>query len=56
MNNKEKEKEYSSQKWLYYQDVKVLNKKVKLTEKEKKKVEAFNKFIEEKEKDTKKDN
>ena len=46
MNNKQKP--FTSDKWLHYQDVKVLKTKVKPTEDEKKKIEEFRKFIDEK--------
>lgn len=51
-----KQKPFTSEKWLYYQDVKVLKTKVKPTKEDKKKVEEFRKFIDEKikkEEDTK---
>lgn len=43
-------KNFSGEKWKHYQDVEPLNIYVPLTEEEKKKVEAFEKFIDEKEK------
>lgn len=43
-----KQKAFTSDKWLYYQDVKVLKAKVKSTKEDKKKVEEFRKFIDEK--------
>lgn len=43
-----KQKAFTSDKWLYYQDVKVLKEKVKSTKEDKKKVEEFRKFIDEK--------
>lgn len=48
----EEYKQFTSDKWLYYQDVKRLKIKVKTTEEDKKKIEQFRKFINEK-KDTK---
>lgn len=53
-----KQKPFTSEKWLHYQDVKVLKTKVKPTEDDKKKVEEFRKFIDEKikkEEDTKRE-
>ena len=52
-NNENKEKIFKSDKWLYYQDVKVLKTKIKPTNEDKKKVEEFRKFIDKKEKDAK---
>ena len=43
-------KNFASEKWRHYQDVEPLDIYVPLTEEEKKKVEAFEKFIDEKEK------
>lgn len=54
-----KDKSFKSDKWLYYQNVKPLNIYVEPTEEDKKKVEEFRKFIDEKIKkkeDTKKEN
>ena len=47
MTNKE-DKQFKNDKWLYYQDVQMLKTKVKSTEEDKKKVEEFRKFINEK--------
>lgn len=55
-NSENKEKHLKDEKWLYYQDVKVLKTKVKPTEEEEKKVKDFRKFIDKKEEDTKKEN
>ena len=43
-----KEELFKSKRWTEYQDVKVLNIKVKPTEEDKKKVEEFRKFIDKK--------
>lgn len=55
-NNENKEKPFKSDKWLYYQDVKVLKTKVKPTKEDEKKIEDFRKFINKKEEDAKKEN
>ena len=53
MNSKENNKKpFKSDKWLYYQDVKVLKTRIKLTEKDKEKINEFRKFINDKEKNT----
>ncbi|MCI9434770.1 MAG: hypothetical protein HFI86_05840 [Bacilli bacterium] len=55
----EKREPFKSDKWLYYQNVKPLNIYVEPTEKDKRDVEEFRKFIDEKiknEKDTKNQN
>lgn len=47
-NEEDKSKLFKSEKWLYYQDVKVLKMKVKPTDEDKKKVEDFRRFIDRK--------
>lgn len=51
INNKNKDEKFKSDKWLYYQDVKVLKTKITLTEEQKMAIKDFHDFIDNKEKE-----